>query len=528
MIRGRKPRLAPATLPRLRATRPHLQFAEFARAHLRHVKGEWAGSPLVLAPWQMRDIIRPMFSTLRPDGLRRFRQVYVEIPRRNGKSSLAAACALWALLYDGEPGADVVSAAADKQQADVVFSIARQMVEQAPALKAMIQVYKRELVVPSTQSAYRVISSESYTKHGLSLSAVIVDELHAHESRDLLDVLLTSMGSRRQPLAFIISTAGVGRDSVAWQFHEHALQVNAGVLDDPQFLGVLYGAKDEDDWTSPAVWKAANPGYGVSIKADYLAAECRRAQQMPAYENAFKRLHLNLWTASETKWLDLASWDRGAVPVDPAALAGRSCFVGVDLSSTKDLSAVVALFPTEDGSYDVLCDFWLPKAMLPDRVQRHGTFAAWATQGFLHLTDGNVIDHEAIERHIRALGERYRVESIAIDPWNATQMLARLQADNLPAVPQPQTIGALTAGTKALESLVLTGKLRHGGHPVLRWCAANVTVDTDHAENIKPSKKKSSERIDGIAALVNALTVALPAVTLGSIYDHRAPVLIDL
>ncbi len=527
MRRGRKPRLAPATLPRLRATKPHLRFAEFCRTHLRHVKGEWGGTPLVLAPWQMRDIITPMFSTLRPDGLRRFRTVYVEIPRRNMKSTLAAAVALYLLLYDNEPGADVVSAAADKQQADVVFSIARAMVEQSPSLKTLVQVYKRELVVPSTQSTYRVISSESYSKHGLSLSACVVDELHAHESRDLLDVLLTSTGSRRQPICFIITTAGASRDSVAWQFHEHAVQVHAGLIADPSFLGVLYGASEDDDWTSPEVWRRVNPGYGVSIKADYLAQECRRAQQMPSYENAFKRLHLNIWTTTETKWLDMTAWDACGAPVDAAALRGRRCFLGVDLSSTKDLSAVAALFPADDGSYDVLFDAWLPSAMFPDRVQRHGTFDAWAKQGFLHLTEGNVIDHDAIERRIREYGEQYLVESIAIDPWNATQMLARLQQDGIPAVPQRQTIGALTAATKALEALVLQGRLRHGGHPLARWCAGNASVETDHAENVKVTKGKSAERIDLIAALINALAVALPAVS-GSVYDTREPLLLDL
>jgi phage terminase large subunit-like protein len=527
MKAGRKPKLAPATLPKLRATTPHWRFAEFCRGQLRHVKGEWAGAPLVLTSWQMRDIVTPMFSTLRPDKRRQYRTVYVEIPRRNMKSTLAAAVALWLLLYDGEAGADVVSCASDKAQADIVFSIARAMVEQSETLHKVVQVYKRELVVPATRSTYRVISSESYSKHGLSLSGCIVDELHAHESRDLLDVMLTSMGSRRQPLCFIITTAGTSRDSVAWQFHEHAVEVRAGRLIDPAFLGVLYGAREDEDWRDPAVWQRANPGYDVSIKADYLRQECRRAQQMPSYENAFRRLHLNVWTTTETKWLDMAAWDAGSAPVDADALRGRRCYVGVDLSSTKDLSAVATLFPADDGTYDVLFDAWLPAAMFPDRVQRHGTFDAWAKQGFLHLTEGNVIDHAAIEARLRALGESYQVEAIAVDPWNATQLLAKLQADGLPALPQPQTIGALTGATKQLEVLVSQGKLRHGGHPLARWCAANATVATDHAENLKVSKQTSAERVDLIAALINALAVALPA-SRGSIYDSRDVVLVDL
>lgn len=527
MRAGPKPQPKATKLPRLRATTPAGRVEEFCRRFLVHVKGEWAGQPFTLLPWQREQLIVPLFNTVRADGLRRFRTCYVEIPRRNAKSTTAAAIALYALFADNEPGAQIVSAAADRQQAAVVFDVARSMVEASPALRDLCLIYRREIVVPSTGSRYQVISSEAYTKHGMDLHVAVVDELHAHENRELLDVLLTGMGSRRQPMAFIITTAGFDRTSVAWQMHEHALKVRDGVIQDESFLPLLYGATLEDDWTDPAVWKRANPGFGVTLKADYLAQECRRAREMPAYENAFKRLHLNIWTEVETRWLSMPQWDAGNVRVDPETLKGRRCFVGVDLSSTKDLSALVALFPDQAGGYDVLCDFWLPADMLPDRVRRHGTFEAWATQGVLHLTDGNVIDHAVIERRIRELGEQFMVETIGIDPWNATQMLARLQADSLPAVPVQQTIGNLTAATKALEVLALQGQLRHGGHPVLRWCASNVTVEQDHNENLKPSKKKSSERIDGISALVNALTVALPA-TVGSVYDERGPVLVDL
>jgi phage terminase large subunit-like protein len=523
---GPKPQPKATKLPPLRAKTPAGRFQEFAKRHLRHVKGRWAGQPLVFADWQRR-ILEPLYNTVGADGPRQYRTCYVEVPRKAGKSLTAAAVGLFSLYADGEPGAEIVSAAADRQQAAIVFDMARQMVEADAALRDLTLIYRRELVVPSTGSSYRVISSEAYSKHGLNLSTAIVDELHAHESRDLLDVLLTSMGARRQPLAFIIPTAGFDKTSVCWQMHEHALRVREGVIQDPSFLPVLYGATLADDWRDPAVWARVHPGYGLTIQRDFLEQECRRAQEMPAYENAFRRLYLNVWTESETRWLSMEQWDRGAVPVDPAALQGRSCFVGVDLSSTKDLSALVAIFPDDAGAYDVLCDFWLPNAMLPDRVRRHGTFDAWARQGYLTLTEGNVIDHDVIERRLREIGAQYRVESIAIDPWNATQMLAHLQTDSLPAVPQPQTIGALTAGTKALEALVLTGKLRHGGHAVLRWCASNVTVETDHAENLKPSKKKSTERIDGISALVNALAVALVAAG-PSVYETRPPLLVEL
>ncbi|HZP39793.1 MAG TPA: terminase TerL endonuclease subunit [Methylomirabilota bacterium] len=527
MKRGPKAQPTATRLPRLRAKTPAARLQEFARRHLRHTKGEWAGQPIRFADWQRRDIVAPLFDVRRPDGTRQYRTAYVEIPRKNGKSTLASALALYLLYADGEPGADIVSAAADRQQAAIVFDAARAMVEADPGLRALTLIYRRELVVPSTGSRYQVISSEAYSKHGLNLSAAIVDELHAHESRELLDVLATSMGARRQPLMFVITTAGYDRTSVCWQLHEHAVKVRDGVIRDESFLPVLYGASLEDDWTDPATWAKANPGLGTTIRRDYLEQECRRAREMPAYENAFKRLHLNIWTEAETRWLPMERWDACGAPVDPSALRGRPCFVGVDLSATRDLSALVAIFPDQAGGYDVLADFWLPAAMLPDRAKRHGVFDVWARAGVLRVTEGNVVDHDAIERRIRELGALYRVEAVGIDPWNATQMLARLQADALPAVPVQQTIGTLTAATKALEALVLQGRLRHGGHPILRWCASHVTVEVDHNENVRPSKKKSTERIDGIAALVNALTVALPA-TVGSVYDERPPIFVDL
>jgi phage terminase large subunit-like protein len=506
---GPKGPLPLATLPPLRSRTPAGRAAEFFRRHLTHVKGEWAGQPFDLAEWQLREIVEPLFNTRRPDGLRQYRTCYVEIPRKNAKSTLAAGLGLWMLYCDGEPGAEVISAAADRAQAAIVFDVAKSMVEADPVLKSMTVIYRRELFVPSTGSSYKVISAEAYSKHGLNLSAAIVDELHAHESRELLDVLSTSMGARRQPLMFIITTAGFDRTSVCYQLHEHAAKVREHMIRDDSFLPVLYGADENDDWTSPETWRKANPGYDITIKTDFLAQECRRAREMPGYENAFKRLHLNIWTSLETKWLSMEHWDLGAVRVDPTTLRGRPCYVGVDLSSTRDLSAMVTLFPAPDGSYDVHAEFWLPAHSLPDRVRKHGMFDVWAKQGFLTLTPGNVVDYDVIEHRIRELGGLYPVEQICVDPWNATAMIVRLQADGLPCIPVQQTIGNLSAATKTLETLVLQGRLRHGGNPILKWCASNAVVTRDANENLRVTKDKSPDRIDGIAALITALSMAL-------------------
>lgn len=502
---------------------------EFCRTHLTHVAGEWANQPIIWAPWQRDRLIRPLYDTLLADGRRQYRTAFVFVPRKQGKSLTAAALGLFHLIADGEAGGEVAVAATDRAQAHLIFDTARRMVEANETLRSIVTVYRNELLFDGTHSRFRVLSSEAPRAHGLNLSVMIYDELHAAPNRDLWDALVTSQGARREPLAIAITTAGFDRHSICYQLYAHAVAVRDGVISDPSFLPVLYGASPEDDWTDPAVWARANPSLGLTVKREYLEQESRRAQEMPGYELAFKRLHLNMWTSSETRWLSMEQWDVGALPVDPSTLRGRRCFVGVDLSATKDLTAVVALFPADDGTYDVLADFWLPEDNLADRVKRDRVpFDVWARDGHLRLTGGNTIDQDAIERRIRELAERdgFDVASIAIDPWSAARILPRLQADGLPAIPLPQTMGALSAATKALETAVLQGRLRHGGHPILRWCAANVTVEQDHSENVRPSKKKSTERIDGISALVNAFAVALPDQT-GSVYDTRGPLLVE-
>jgi phage terminase large subunit-like protein len=445
-------------------------------------------------------------------------------PAKQGKSLTASALGLFHLLADGEPGAEVAVAATDRAQAHLIFDTARHMVEANETLRSIVTVYRNELVVASTNSRFRVLSSEAPRAHGLNLSTMIYDEVHAAPDRRLWDALVTSMGARRQPLAMALTTAGFDKHSICYQLYAHAVAVRDGILDDPSFLPVLLGAGIEDDWTSPDVWARANPSLGLTVKLDYLEQECRRARDMPSYENTFASFQM--WTEAETRGC-MEQWEAGAVQSTARCAGGcaswRDQFHG-------DLSALVALFPDADGGYDVLVDAWLPEDNLADRVRRDRVpFDVWAREGILTLSPGNVIDHDRIEQRIRDLVDvdGFSVESVGIDPWNATQMLARLQADGIPAVAVPQTFAGLTSATKALEAAVLSGTLRHGGNPILRWCAANVTVETDSNENLRPSKKKSPERIDAIAALVNAFARALPAIT-GSVYDTRAPLLVDL
>lgn len=522
MKRGPKALPSRSKLPTLKPVSPAEDVIRFFRTRLTHVKGELAGRRLKLAPWQCRDIITPLFDTKREDGLRQYRTCYVEIPRKNTKSTLAAGLALYLLYADGEPGAEIISAAADRQQAAIVFDIAKSMVEASPKLRDMAVIYRREIVIPSTGSVYRVISSEAYSKHGMNLHGAMVDELHAHESRELLDVLQTSMGARRQPLLFIITTAGHDRQSVCWEFHQHAERVKQGTLIDPSFLPVLYGAPVEADWSDPAVWAAANPGLGMSLKRDYLEQECRRAQEMPGYQNQFRRWHLNQWTESATVWLPMDWWDRGAVAVDREALRGRRCYAGLDLSTTTDLSALVLVFPDEEGGYDILPFAWCPRDNILKRSRADRVpYEAWARDGYLEATEGNVVDYDVIRERLKALAILYDIREIAYDRWGATQLVTQLQDDGATVVPVGQGYQSLSAPSKELEKLVRGAALRHGGHPVLRWCVANAMIEQDPAGNIKPSKRKSTERIDLLVALVMALDRASRSGGGASIYETR-------
>lgn len=474
---------------------------------LHHVKGEWSGEPFRLQGWQ-REMVGELFGWKRPDGTRRYRRAYIEIPRKNGKSTLAAGIGLLLLFADDEPGAEIYSAAADRDQAAIVFDVAKQMVEGSPQLQRLAEAFKRAITVPSTASTYRVLSADAYTKHGLNAHGVIFDELHAQPNRELWDVLTTSMGARRQPLLVAITTAGYDRESICWEQHEYARQVLAGLIEDPSFYGFIAAADETDDWTDPAIWAKANPGLGVSVKLDYLEQECRRAQASPAYQNTFRRLHLNQWTQQETRWLDLAAWDRCGQAVNADELAGRRCYAGLDLASTTDIAALSLVFPPlePEEPYQALAYFWVPGDNLVEKGRRDRvSYDAWVRQGLITATPGNAIDYETIRAAIERLGERYDIGDIAFDRWGAVQMSQQLEGAGFTMVAMGQGFQSMSPPTKELLRLVLDGKLAHGNNAVLRWMADNLVVQTDPAGNIKPNKAKSTARIDGMVALIMAL-----------------------
>ena len=483
-------------------------FARFCS----HVKGPMAGKPFALDKWQVDEIIRPLFGWKRADGTRKYRTAYIEVPRKNGKSTLSAGLALYLTCADEEQGAEVYSAAADREQAAIVFDVAKQMAMNSPALAKRLKPFRRSMTYEEKASSYKVLSADAPTKHGLNASGLIFDELHAQPNRELYDVLTTSTGARRQPLTVLITTAGYDRHSICYEVHDYACKVRDGIVTDDSFLAVIYAAGEKDDWTDPKVWAKANPGLGQSVTVDYLTQECRKAKEIPAYENTFRRLHLNQWTEQATRWLSMDVWDRNATEANEFALEGRLCYAGLDLASTKDISALALVFPPDDDdeSYSVLWKFWLPEDAMRQRSHKDRVpYDQWVKDGVISTTEGNVTDYDVLRRDINALGKRYNIREIAFDRWNATQLTTQLQGDGFTMVPFGQGFVSMAAPTKELEKLLLSNRLAHGGNPVARWMASNVAVRTDPAGNLKPDKEKSSEKIDGIVALVMALGRAI-------------------
>jgi len=480
---------------------------EFFKDFLRHTKDPYAGLPFELRDWQEK-ILRDVFGTLNPDGTRQYRTVYEEIPRKNGKTEKAAGVALYMLFGDGERGAEVYSAAADKEQASICFNVAATMVRLEPYWNDRCKIYDRDkkIVFPEMNSVYQALSAEHATKHGFNASAIIFDELHAQPNRALWDVLTTSGGTRRQPLVYAITTAGFDRNSICWEIHEYAERVIKGIVDDPTFYGVIYAAPENADWTDEKVWFACNPALDDFRNLDELRSLCKRAQEIPAFENTFRRLYLNQWTKQESRYLPMQAWDACDETFDPGDLRGRPFFAGLDLATKIDISAFVMACKDEEGNVYLLPHFWVPEENIEVRARRDKVpYDLWARQGFITPTPGNVVDQERIRADILALRGSFDIREIAFDSWNTAWIAPKLEEDGITMVDFRQGYRSMSGPTKDLLVHVMGKKIRHNNNPVLRWMADNVVVTTDAAENVKPDKSKSTERIDGIVAAVMAL-----------------------
>lgn len=504
------------------------KIIHFFSHYLKHTKGEWAGSSFELQSWQ-KSYLNQLFGTLRPDGLRQYRTAYLEVPRKNGKSTLAAGMALYLLMLDGEAGAEIYSAAADKEQASIVFNQAVQMIESHPNLSKHLKIYKNKTIVyERNSSVYRAISSEAYSKHGFSAHGILFDEVHAQPNRELWDVLTTSTGARRQPLTFAITTAGWDRQSLCWELHEYSRQVEEGIVKDKTFLGKIFTS--DKDWKTDASWKEANPNYGISVKKDYFERAVVEAEANPSKENVFRNLHLNQWTQQETRWLGLERWD--ACEREFPDLTGRRCIAGLDLSSTLDLTAFVLLFLPEekDEPYYVLPYFFAPEDAAKERERTNRQrLDIWVREGLIITSPGRVIDYDYVMQKIEELAEKYDIAEIAVDRWNINKTVKRLEEIGKDHGRQDWLVGfgqnfaAMNAPIKELETLITGGsKLAHDGNAVLRWMFGNVQVVRDDAGNVKFTKSKSTEKIDGMVALTMALGRAMVAPTAETcVYDTR-------
>ena len=495
--------------------------------NLCHTKGKWAGTPFWLLPWQ-EQLIRDIFGIVKPDGNRQFRTAFVEICKKVGKSELAAAVALYLLYADNEPSAEVYGAAADRQQASIVFDVAKQMVEMSPALmkRSKLMAATKRIVNYGNAGYYQVLSAEVGGKHGFSVSGLVFDEIHTQPNRQLYDVLTKgSSDARQNPLHFIITTAGNDRHSIAFELHTKAVDILEGRRVDPTFYPVVYGLKDDEDWEDEANWYKVNPSLGYTVDIERLRDAYREAKQNPADEITFKWLRMNMWVSSTTAWIPDAIYVRGNEPIDMDALEGRDCYAGLDLSSTGDITALVLMFPPRDmdEKYIVLPFFWVPEDTIPRRVKANSVpYDVWEKQGHILATEGNVIHYDFIEKFIYDLAEKYHILEIAVDRWNATQMIQNLEGEGFTIVPFGQGFSSMSAPTKEFYRLLMEGQIIHGGHPVLRWMAGNVVIDTDPAGNIKVTKAKSKEKIDGIVAAIMALDRCIRQEGQGgSVYDER-------
>jgi phage terminase large subunit-like protein len=478
---------------------------------LKHSKGEWAGQPLTLEPWQ-QFLIWTLFGWKRDDGSRRYRTADIEVARKNGKSTLGAGVGLYLLAADGEPGAEIYSAATKRDQARITHQEAVRMVRTSPMLRKRIRTFRDNLNIEGTASKFEPLGADADTLDGLNIHGAVIDEIHAHKTREVWDKIDTATGARRQPLMFGITTAGYDRQSLCWTLNEYSKKILDRVIDDDSFFGLIYTLDDGDDWQDESTWIKSNPNLGVSKKWDDMRRKCTRAIEMPSAQNSFLRLELNVWTQSETKWMPIEHWRQCGLPIDYSKLAGRTCYGGLDLSSTLDLTAFVLVFPPLAGEdvYLVLPRFWIPGDNLLKRVHDDRVpYDVWQRAGYLTSTPGNVIDYDFIFEQIGRDAKEFKIAEIAFDRWGAARVSNVLQSNGLTMVEFGQGYASMSPPMKELERLVMSHTIAHGNNPVLNWMADNVVAGMDPAGNIKPDKEKSREKIDGIVALIMALDRAM-------------------
>lgn len=504
-----------------------------ALSRMRHTQGKWAGHPLTPDPWQVAYIIAPIFGWVTRDAFgvvtRIIRNAWIEVPRKNGKTTLSAGLGLYLAFADGEAGAQVIAAAGSKDQAMNAFRPAYLIAGNSPDFKAAgVQSMKKEIVRPVDQSFMKAVGSIGDLLQGSNPSGFIADEMHVHKDMSVIDALESGTGARDQPLGFIITTADDGGQLTPYaQRRKHVEQLCRGSIKSKTEYAVIFAVPAEADPFAENTWRRANPGYGVSPTKSFMVAEAEKAKSSPANLSRFLRLNLNVRTKQETKFIELTAWDRNHGLVSEIDLRGSECYGGLDLASVSDLSALCLLFPDMDGAYKALWRYWTPEDNIPVLDKRtNGAASQWVKEGWLTTTPGNVQDYDYIRAQVNRDAENFRILSIGFDPYNASQITNDLGADGINLVKVRQGFLTLSSPTKQMQRLVLMGTpekpmLAHGGNPVTRWCVDNLAVAMDPAENVKPDKKKSGDKIDGVAALVNALSEAMNEELVRSAYEDH-------
>ena len=474
-----------------------------------HWKGEFAGKQIELMPHQQFYFMM-LFGWRRADNTRRFRTSYKEIARKNGKTTECALKALGHLILDKEPGAQVYFAATKEEQARIGFGDAQEIIKASPKLKSHYKIYTKSVTFGN--SFIKPIGSDSNTSDGFDPSYGIIDEYHAHPTSGMLNVLESGMGARRQPLIDIITTAGFNRQSPCYsETRKSSINILSGITDDESHLALIFSMDEGDDWEDEANWLKANPNFGVSVKPEFLRERYRKAKnEGGSKEVDFKTKNLNIWTDTERTWIPDDVWMKCNEVVSEEDLYGMPCYAGLDLASTRDICAFVLVFPMVDGRYYVHPYFFIPELSAKERTKKDGVnYDTWIREGLMIETPGNVTDYDYIRAKINDLGKRYEIVKIGYDRYNASQLVINLGQDGFKCEPFGQGYGSMSAPTKELERLVYQDQIMHGGNPVMRWMCSNVSIEMNPAADIKISKSKSSEKVDGMVALVMGLGQAM-------------------
>ena len=489
---------------------------------------DFYGQPFVLLDWQY-DVLWNVYGTVNESGYRQYRYAYLEIPKKNAKTTTIAGLAVYHLTCDGPEG-QIYCCAADRAQAGLVYKAAVSMIEQNEELSEILSITdsRKEIKNKLTGTIMKVLSAEAYTKHGINPTVVIFDELHAQQKRDLWDTMTFGAGAaRREPLWWVITTAGddPDRHSIGWEIHEYARKVTEGEIEDPTWYAKIYNAPENADIFDEETWYKVNPSLGKTISIESVRQEALQAKNSEAAERLFRWLRLNQWVSLKNiGWLPITLWDGTNDTGSVAELVGKKCYLGLDLSSTTDLTAGALLFPPQKDltEWRIIFEAWIPEDKMKERINRDKVpYDRWVREKYLHATPGDAVDYEFVEAKIKALAKQYNIKYLCTDPWNSRMLTQRLEKANIESIEVPQTIAGMSPGMKEIERLMRTGKLAHEINPVARWCFGNVNIVVDGNENIKPMKNKSIDRIDLIVAMINAMNVAIKLENITEVYSLR-------